>query len=132
MPRNYDKIQLPTSITSLETIARMAKVVKDNQPLTSVTSKPLFMAAKANGIRGKRTTQDTHTESTLACYGLIEYDASGQFFLSALGKDLVQLYSTFPNDSSMPKTTKLLTGLRMLWCWKSTDGGRGFQIVLDC
>ena len=134
LPKITDKINLPTSVTAMETISRLLRVVVENEPLTSAASKPLFMAAKALGIRKKAAKADTHTEGTFRTFGLIKYldQAKTTFETTQLGKDIAVAYD---EDGPIVDENELVSlALRLVCSWFADNDGRDIhpgRIFLD-
>ena len=135
LPKISDKIHLPTSVTALSTISRLMKEVVLHEPLTPAASKPLFMAAKADGIRKKAANADTHTEGTFRSFGLIEYlDGATKLFRSTpLGREVAGAYDIDGHPQILPDEITALS-LRVLCSWKATNEGRDIhpgRMLLD-
>ena len=125
MARNLDKIQLPTNITDIEMLARLLRVVKNNEPLTSQNSKTLFEDAKMEGKRKKKSKGDTHTEKALYSYGLIKYvgSAKNSFVVTKLGEELLSIYG---DDGSLKCDEEkfVSTTLKVFASWYADNKGR--------
>jgi hypothetical protein len=94
--RNNDKINCPTNLTSPRLYALLLSAVDAKGTVKSQDARVnVFPKARAAAGRYNADNPDTHGESTLAQYGLIEYvdDERTEFKVSHLGKRLLEVFT---------------------------------------
>lgn len=101
--KNYNKTIIQSSITNLETLYYLLKVVKENQPMTYDSGKTkIFPEARARlsqdrGGEWDPNKNDTHTSITLAEMNLIRYESEDKslFSVSDFGERFLETFDLY-------------------------------------
>ena len=127
MARNNDKINCPTNLTSPRLYALLLNAVEERGILKSEDArKTVFPNARASAYKFNPDNNDTHGESTLALYGLIEYVNENEFRVSHLGKRLLEVFEKGANGKYNVKAgSEYSFNSVMIDClcgWKDSSG----------
>lgn len=127
MARNNDKINCPTNLTSPRLYALLLNAVEERGTVKSEDArKTIFPNARASAYKFNSDNNDTHGESTLALYGLIEYVAENEFRVSHLGKRLMEVFEKGSNGKYNVKAgSEYSFNSVMIDClcgWKDSSG----------
>lgn len=96
--KEFNKIILQTSITSLDGLYYLLLAVKNNQPMSSQDGKnSIFPQARARIANEKGGTwdedkKDTHAELTLREMGFLRYTSEDEFEVSDLGNEFLSAF----------------------------------------
>lgn len=110
MARINNKINLPTNTTDIKMLANYLSAIDEKKVVAVADEQELFSSVKAQFSRKKKDThaRDTHTKAALSLYGLIDINDDGSFSVSALGKEVVNCFSTESNYSREDKIALML------------------------
>lgn len=91
-------------------LANYLSAIEEKKVVAVADEQELFSSVKAQFSRKKKDThaRDTHTKAALSLYGLIDINDDGSFSVSALGKEVVNCFSTESNYSREDKIALML------------------------